>query len=248
MDPVRHVSREIAPAPAGLQVVSEEARELAERLVREQKERWAEEIHDGLTQTVTAAVLELERLRGKVSKDPASAEATVDRAVAELRAALADVRDALFELSGDAELVEDDETPTESLRAAIDEVAGRFDLLVEASFDGAVDALPAPTIAVAGLVIREALTNAAKHAGTGAASVRAYGGPDGITVEVTDTGRGVPADGAPEAAADVDGHHFGMRMMRRRVEESGGIMALRSAPGEGTSVLAHIPVRTGAIR
>lgn len=244
MDPLQHVARP-APARSGLQVVSEEARDLAERLVREQKQRWAEEIHDGLTQTVTVAVMEVQRLREQVASDPEAAAATLDHTVAELRAALADVREALYELSGDHDAVEDDESATEALRATIEEVAHRFDLSVDPSFEGTIDTLPAPAVAVAGLVIREAMTNAAKHAGIRTLGVRAFGGPDGITVEVTDAGRG--ADDT-DGGADAAGPHFGMRMMRRRVEDAGGIMAVRSAPGEGTSVLAHVPARTGAIR
>jgi signal transduction histidine kinase len=64
--------------------------------------------------------------------------------------------------------------------------------------------------------------------------------PDGLTVEVADTGRGFAANATTN---EGPGHHFGLGMMHRRVEEAGGTLDVRSAPGKGTRVVARLPVR-----
>ena len=59
--------------------------------------------------------------------------------------------------------------------------------------------------------------------------------PGEIVIEVEDHGRGI--------AGDADGGpHFGLRMMRARAEEVGGTVDIGSRPGEGTRIVARLPV------
>ena len=48
-------------------------RHAVEALLLEERTRWAMQIHDGLTQSVTSAVLELQTLRHRIETDPAGA-------------------------------------------------------------------------------------------------------------------------------------------------------------------------------
>ena len=82
---------------------------------------------------------------------------------------------------------------------------------------------------------REALTNAAKHAGTGRVDVYAEVGPDAVDVFVRDRGAGfdlasVPADRLGVRGSIVD-----------RMARHGGRAEIRTAPGEGTEVRLHLP-------
>jgi signal transduction histidine kinase len=84
---------------------------------------------------------------------------------------------------------------------------------------------------------REAVTNAAKHAGTGKVDVYAEVSPQAVEVFVKD--RGVGFDPAGVAA---DRH--GVRgSIIDRMERHGGSAAVRSTPGEGTEVVLRMPVQ-----
>jgi signal transduction histidine kinase len=81
-------------------------------------------------------------------------------------------------------------------------------------------------------VCQEALSNVRKHAGAGRALVRLDYADGEVGLEVTDDGCGFD----PGAAAAG----YGLSGMRTRVAEAGGAMAVRSAPGAGTSVTVRV--------
>ena len=80
----------------------------------------------------------------------------------------------------------------------------------------------------------EAVQNAAKHAGAGAAvRVRLTATPDGLEFAVTDEGRGFSEEVASGA---------GLEIMRARVRAVGGTLRISSRPGQGTSVVGLVPL------
>jgi signal transduction histidine kinase len=86
-------------------------------------------------------------------------------------------------------------------------------------------------------VVQESLTNVRRHGGPGvtaAVSIRYTGG--GVTVSVTDDGRGAAAR-APEA----DGAGRGLHGMRERVELYGGTVVAGPRAGGGFQVTATLP-------
>jgi signal transduction histidine kinase len=97
---------------------------------------------------------------------------------------------------------------------------------------GGLDRDPPPPVAAALVgATREALTNVAKHAGSGRAVVRAVSRPDGVEVTVRDHGRGF------DPTADRGRFGFGIEQsITRRMHEVGGRAELWSAPGRGTRV------------
>lgn len=82
---------------------------------------------------------------------------------------------------------------------------------------------------------REALTNAAKHAGTGRVDVYAEVGPAAVEVFVRDRGTGFDLGAVPADRRGVRGSIID-RMLRH-----GGRAEIRTAPGEGTEVRLHLP-------
>ena len=84
------------------------------------------------------------------------------------------------------------------------------------------------------------MQNAAKHAGEGAAAtviVRAT--DDALAFEVADDGAGFAADGAA-----AEGHGF--VNMADRLGAFGGVVRVRSAPGQGTTVSGTLPLTVAA--
>lgn len=82
---------------------------------------------------------------------------------------------------------------------------------------------------------REALTNAAKHAGTSRVDVYAEVGPDAVEVFVRDRGAGFDLEAVPADRQGVRGS------ILDRMSRHGGRAEVRTAPGEGTEVRLHLP-------
>jgi signal transduction histidine kinase/phage shock protein PspC (stress-responsive transcriptional regulator) len=82
---------------------------------------------------------------------------------------------------------------------------------------------------------REAVTNAAKHAGTGRVDVYAEVTTEVVDIFVRDRGAGFDPD-------DVPGDRFGVRhSIIDRMQRHGGDAEILSAPGDGTEVRLHLP-------
>ena len=204
------------------------------RRLRAERLRWAGEIHDGLTQVVTGAYLELKTLRGRIARDRDGALGSLDDVMHDLRGSIARVRAMLFDLADDA-----DEREADAIEDYVAGVAARWQLPVRAAIDVGEDIQPALRPAL-NMVIREAIANVAKHAGAATVDVRLRREHNELVLEVEDDGRGFD----PSATADSPGH-FGLRLLRERVAGAGGSIAITSAPGKGTVVVARLTTRAG---
>jgi signal transduction histidine kinase len=84
-------------------------------------------------------------------------------------------------------------------------------------------------------VAREALRNALRHSKGSSVHVALRRDTDVIRLQVED-------DGCGFTPGDVDqARHFGLALMRERVELAGGILQVDSSPDTGTRVLARFP-------
>jgi two-component system NarL family sensor kinase len=112
-------------------------------------------------------------------------------------------------------------------------------LQAESGIKIVVSAEPVPGTALMHLLVyqvaREALANVVRHSGASAARVTLTDDGDSIRLAVEDDGSGfVPGL--------VDrGEHFGLQLMRERVELSGGVFFLESSPSQGTRLVAKVP-------
>ena len=201
-----------------------------EARVLEERARWAMQIHVGLTQTVTSAVLELQALRARILADPVGATASLAAVEAAIRADLREIRQLLFEL------YEEQRPPEPPLAVFVKELVARWGLPARVSIEGDADAAPAAVLETAHAVIAESLANAAKHADTPDVAVHVRADAEGLRIEVEDRGRGIGS------AEDDDDPHFGLHMMRVRAEDIGGTLEIGSTPGGGTRVVALLPV------
>jgi two-component system, NarL family, nitrate/nitrite sensor histidine kinase NarX len=205
-------------------------RAAVESLLHEERTRWAMQIHDGLTQAVTSAVLELQTLRHRIESDPAEAIATLKIVEDEIRADLRRIRELLFDMTsaepGYAE---------PALVALVRDAMDRWHIATTLEVDGDMDRATDTVLEAAYAIVVEGLANAAKHSGTAEAIVRVHAGEDELRVEIEDRGRGV-------AAVADDDPHFGLRIMRERAEALGGALEVESTPGHGTTVIAVLPV------
>ena len=85
------------------------------------------------------------------------------------------------------------------------------------------------------LVVKEALNNAAKHSAATELWLHLTMNDGAMVIEVSDNGRGFKAETGREPGN-------GLRNMRARMDEVGGQLTVRSAPGEGTTVGLRLPL------
>ena len=197
-------------------------------------------LHDGLTQTVAGAVLELEALHKRVQENPVEALATLQDSKTEIRRALGEIRAILFDLQRP---IEDAPKASEPLTRYIEDVVKRWRLPARVAVEGDLSEVPARVLSVAYVVIREALANAAKHASHSNVTVQLSAGEHDLTVTVGDAGQGFTRRDEELARRE---NHIGLEMLRRRVGEIGGNLEIESRPGDGTRVVAKLPLAEAA--
>jgi two-component system nitrate/nitrite sensor histidine kinase NarX len=198
-------------------------------LLLQERTDWAIHIHDGLTQSVTSAILELQGLQHRIRTEPELVCATLKEIEDAIRNDLNQIRQILFELEGG--------TPHREppLATFVSDLVERWHLSARVSIEGEVERIPDVTLETANAIVAEALANAAKHSGAPEVSVRIIAGLEELRIEVEDRGSGVvpPTD---------DEMHFGLRLLRGRAERIGGTIEIDSKPGSGTRVVAVLPV------
>jgi signal transduction histidine kinase len=202
-----------------------------------ERTRLAYAIHDGLTQVVTASVLELEWQARRVDVSPGEAVDALTVAANELRKALEEIRSVLASLSPNAD------GGGQPLDEVVEDVLERWQLPATWSVDGDLQSVPKPVLEVASSVIRESVANAAKHAASSDVAVAVRATRSSVEVSVEDRGKGFRPSGT-----DVVSGHLGLEMLRRRVAAVNGTLDIRSSPGEGTRVLARLPVTEQGVK
>ena len=123
---------------------------------------------------------------------------------------------------------------TETLRLLVAEVEASTQTRVETDIRP-VAGSPLTHLLVYQLA-REALFNAARHASATAIVLALDQAEDSIRLRVTDNGHGFNLLGVDTSS------HFGLQLMRERVELAGGLLLVDTHPGEGTTVLARLPI------
>jgi signal transduction histidine kinase len=102
--------------------------------------------------------------------------------------------------------------------------------------DNAPATLPPELMLCLFRVVQEALQNALKYSGAKELSVRLAGGPEGLTLTITDDGSGFDLNAGW-------GKGVGLVSMVERVEAIGGSLDIHSNPGGGTRLTAIVPAR-----
>jgi signal transduction histidine kinase len=190
----------------------------------EARRRIERDLHDGPQQGLVTLALKVRALRATLGPD---SEALAEE-LADVGAGLDEVLDELRELSRGLH-------PSAlwhgGLGPALNTLARRAPLHVDVAVLVPDRLSEAIEVAVYFLVA-EALTNVAKHGHASGVTVGVEARDGAVTASVSDDGIG-GAD--PRRGSGLIG-------LRDRVEELGGTIAVTSARGAGTSVVAHIPI------
>jgi two-component system sensor histidine kinase UhpB len=242
VDPMKPGSRvSVGGRPSEATELAEAFNEMLERLELEREEsirrvigaqeaerlRVAQELHDEIGQNLTAALLQLARVRRRAGPD---FEAEVAEATETVRSNLDDLRRIAQRLRPQAL----DEL---GLTSALSQFSARLSvqagLPIEARLDGALPPLTREEELVIYRVAQEALTNVVRHAGATRSELVLERSPDRLTLLVTDDGRGI------DAAPDANG---GIRGMHERANLIHADLSVARRPEGGTAVTLHVPL------
>jgi signal transduction histidine kinase len=210
---------------AALREIGAYHRRLAEVAVLQERRRVARDLHDGLAQDLAFIASRIRALE----RDPHAAvrfdhlSNAAERALDDSRAAIAALTRPLDE-SLDAALARNATEVAERL-------GGRADLDLQPGV-----AVPAATRESLVRMVREAVANAVRHGGAGRIAV-SLSHDDMLRLSIADDGCGFDPAARP-SRRDVG---FGLLSMGERAEALGGRLAIRSAPGAGTTIEVVLP-------
>jgi signal transduction histidine kinase len=213
--------------------------ELARRAVTEERLRLARELHDVVAHAMSVIAVQSGVGAHVADTQPEEAAKALAAIEATSRAALTELRRLLGVLRQDSE-PQGELAPVPGLAdldSLLAEVA-KAGLAVRLRVEGTPSQLPAGVDLSAYRIVQEALTNVVRHAGPARAQVRIRYRDQEVTVEVTDTGRGVMA----LAGDGRVGTGHGLIGMRERVAAFGGDLEVGPHPGGGFRVAARLPL------
>jgi len=233
--------------------------------ILQERERLSNDLHDGLGQIMGYTSLQLEAaLISLGSGQTGMAQATLARLVEVTRAAQTDLRafilgmrqgdEAVF-FTADEQHSAALESPDRSLGAVLtnycEQFSAHFGLPVRLSLPAAISRLTLDPDRENHLlrILKEALTNIRTHAQATQARVTLFLDPEAIELIVEDDGLGFnpslqmqsPPALSVESPPGAQTGHFGLQIMRARAIEMGGSLEIRSAPGQGATLILRVP-------
>jgi signal transduction histidine kinase len=223
----------VARLDAELRARLEELRASRARLVEAsdtERRRLERDLHDGAQARLVAVALLLGHTRRRVDADPTDPEVggLLDRAMAELKTSLAELREL-------ARGIHPPVLTERGLEPALHALASRAPVPVTLEADQG-ERLPGPVEIAAYFVVSEALANVAKYSQASEATVELRRADRRVIVEVSDDGVG----GADAAQGS------GLRGLADRVAALDGTISLDSPTGGGTRLHVEIPCEPAA--
>jgi len=225
-------------ASAGIAVAQEQSRRQRIRLaLLEDQERVARNLHDTVIQRLFATGMALQGLANIAGAD---AKPRIDAAVEELDRVVAIIRSVIFD-------VQSSTTPAPpSVRRRVLDLGHELAELLHAEptviFTGPIDTqIPKPVADSLLAVLREALTNVARHARATQTEIELHASDGTVTLTVRDNGIGY----TPQPNSDTS-TGLGLANLRARAEHLGGTFAIQPRPEGGTALHWQVPTNANS--
>ena len=221
------------PLPDAATLGAERSRlEQALALAERDRQLLGYEIHDGIVQDLTAAVMLLEGVNHQAEFSSPEAKENYEGGVRLLREAIAEARRLIRGLV----TVELDER---GLASALERLAAKFrtELGVPLAFRGDAGHVELPASAQHLLlrIAQEALYNIWKHAGATRVEMGLTQREDQLELAIED-------DGAGFDPSRILPGHFGLEGMRARANVLGARLTIDSTPGKGTRIVVRVAI------
>lgn len=210
-----------------------ELERLANHLINVQereRERLARELHDELGSLLTAAKFDVARVKSRLPTEPPELHERLSHLTNTLNAGIAIKRKIIEDLRPSS-------LSNLGLPAALEILTQEFRANTQLPVDISVDEVTLNEGQQLGVyrLVQEALTNIAKHARATQVQVLVKNYMNHIEVVVSDDGVGFDAGKSKHASHGLSG-------MRQRMHALKGRLELNSAPGQGTTIKAILPL------
>ncbi len=197
------------------------------RAQEEERKRLARDLHDEVNQALTALLLRLEALSQ-------NAPAELEGEISELKSLVNQAMEELLQLARQLRPTAlDDHGLVPAVDTQLKRFSGQTGIRGELKTFGDPSRLNEDQEIVVYRVAQESLSNVAQHSGASRVEVNLAARDGGVTLRVRDDGRGFDSF--------TPGRSLGLNGMAERARLVGGSLDVQSAPGDGTTVILHIP-------
>jgi signal transduction histidine kinase len=227
-----HNQRLLADLQVANRQLQDQAVQLEELAMTQERSRLARELHDSVTQTVFSMTLAVQTAQVLLEKDVSRVAAQLDRVVELAQNASREIQTIVKQLRPASIAEEGLITALQGYlaeRQLRDGLIANFEVTGEARW---------PENVTLGLyrIVQEAVNNVIKHAGTREVTIKLKACDHPASVEVIDRGAGfVVSELTPQRG------HMGLASMAERAREFGWSLAIESQPGQGTRVKVSEP-------
>lgn len=209
--------------------------QVADFSVIQERDRIGRDLHDGIIQSLYGVSLSLEDVPEIMATLPGEAAERVDSAIDSLQASIRELRNFIYGLRPEA-------FDGNDLLAGLVVLGEQFRYNTLIDIDVDVDEAASSEIsheqgAELLQLVRESLSNAARHARPGHVELTLRREPSGPTLVVADDGVGF------DTSSSVPVGHHGLANMRARAEAIGARLRIESAKGMGTRIIVGLPSR-----
>jgi signal transduction histidine kinase len=198
----------------------------------EERQRIARELHDGLVPVLASLSIRLHTVGKHLIREEHPLAGEIGGLADQAQASSRDVRRLVHDLRP---VALDELGLVPALRQHLARCEGEHGLAVEFVADEG-QRLPAPVETALFRIVQEAVNNVLRHAQAGHVGVTLERDVDHVQVQIVDDGQGF------DTQIPHSGRHVGLWSMRERVEQLGGQFDVQSAPGQGTRVMAVVPL------
>jgi signal transduction histidine kinase len=126
-----------------------------------------------------------------------------------------------------------------ALEWLVDDFVRRNRMPCQLAIHGGEPVLPDAQATAVFRIVQASLTNVARHAQASRVDVTLTGGDDALALHISDDGCGF------DLATARRRYSYGLLGMSERARLIGATLQIESAPGAGTTVSIHIPLRNG---
>lgn len=212
-----------------------------DKAILDERNRIAQDLHDGIIQNMYATNLQLEIAKHLVASNPAEATEKLSVCISKRNEIISQIREYIGELK---RVTETKVSLKERVDDLLDEMGVRDRMRVRFEYSYEEDEISITVLYHLTLVMKEAISNVIKHSGAKELRVHISGNSTELKVAIVDNGIGF----CPQTvyAAAGTGEKQGVKNMQERIAALNGEIEITSAVKKGTTISIKIPSPGGA--
>ncbi|MGJ7032350.1 two-component regulator propeller domain-containing protein [Niabella hirudinis] len=201
--------------------------------IETERNRITEDLHDDIGSTLSSLKIYSDVASSLMERDVSKTKYLLEQISVNSSKILEDIGDIIWSMRADKHNML---TVDSRIKNFVSEVLGSreidYHIQVAPEINDMVQHITARKNVV--LIVKEAVNNIVKYSRASHVSIHIYKKDDWLRIEIVDNGIGFYEDAKPSGN--------GLRNMKKRAEELGGIFQIASFPGKGTKISAAIPV------